>query len=284
MPRRLRLPALDRQNVTRRLGQPAREHPRNPEPLLRVLELGILRRDVLRQIGFLDDPLGRILIGRLDIVGLEAELRGHRVQQSLRLLVVGPGLLALRRDPLGIRPDRLAVAPPVERKGPARQGFAGIPFALPVVQEPAGREAVAQAPDERVGERPLGRADRLGVPLFRLEIVDRDEGRLAAHGEPHVVGDKRRVDLLAQSVERLPGLLGEGLGDARVLGDALDLHVEAEIDVGEAREAGDRRGVAIMRRRRERNMALAGRAGPRSDRGRSSRRPEDRPRPTRGDR
>ncbi len=126
------------------------------------------------------------------------------------------------------------------------------------MQEPAGREAVAQAPDELVGERPLGRADRSGVPLFRLEIVDRDKGRFAAHGEPHVVGDKRRVDVLAELVERLPGLLGEGLGDARMLRHAPDPHVEGELDIGEAREPRDRRGVAIMRRCGERNVALAG--------------------------
>src|SRR5208337_2481357 len=114
----------------------------------------------------------------------KAELRCDLAEQRLRLLVARAGLLSLRRDALGVHPDRLAVAPPVERKGPARQGFARVPFALPVVQEPARREAVAQAPDKPVGERALRRADGVRVPLARLEIVDRDEGRLAAHREP----------------------------------------------------------------------------------------------------
>ncbi len=66
------------------------------------------------------------------------------------------------------------------------------------------------------------------------------------------------VDVLAELVERLPGLLGKGLGDARMLGHALDLHVEGELDIGEAGEPRDRRGVAVVRRCGERNVAFAG--------------------------
>ena len=120
----------------------------------------------------------------------------------------------------GVLPDRLAVLAPVEREGPARQALARVPLALAVVQEAAGREAVAQAADQPVGEAALHRADGLGVPLVALEVVDRDEGRLAAHGQAHVAGGERGVDLAAERVERGPGLVGERLGDARVLGDA----------------------------------------------------------------
>ncbi len=105
------------------------------------------------------------------------------MQERFRLLGLGAGVVAFRRDPFRLGPDRLAVAAPVERKGPARQGFAGIPLALPVVQEPAGRKAIAQAPDQPVGERPLGRADRGRVPFLQLEVVDRNEGGFAAHGQ-----------------------------------------------------------------------------------------------------
>ena len=126
------------------------------------------------------------------------------------------------------------------------------------MQESSGRETVAQAPDEPVGELALGRADGVGVPFARFEIVDRDEGRLAAHGEPHIVGDELLVHLLAESVERLPGLFRKRLGDARMLGDPFDAHVEVEIDIGETRQARDRRGVAIVGRRGERNMAFPG--------------------------
>ena len=66
------------------------------------------------------------------------------------------------------------------------------------------------------------------------------------------------VDLLAESVERLPRFFRKGLGDARMFGDAFDAHVELEIDVGETRHARNRRGVAIVRRRGKRDVTLAG--------------------------
>ena len=163
----------------------------------------------------------------------------------------------LPRDQVGIRPDRLAVGAPVQRKGPARQGFARIPLALAVVEEAVRREALAQLADQRVGLLALGRADRGSVPLLRFEIVDRHESRLAAHRQPNVLPLQHRIDLLAERVERVPGFVGERLGDARMLGDPVDAHLEAEIDIGEARHAGDRRGIAIMRRRRQRHMAFA---------------------------
>ena len=187
-----------------------------------------------------------------------AELGRDRVDERFGFWIARAGFLAFGGDPLRGRPDRLSVAPPVERKGPAREGFARIPFALPIMQEAARREALAQAPDEPVGEPPLHRADRLGVPFVRLEVVDRDEGGLAAHGEAHVVGDEEPVDLLPQSVERRPGLFRERLGDARMLGDPLDPHVEREFDLGEARQPRDRHGVAVVGGGGERNVAFAG--------------------------
>ena len=256
---RLRLPALNGEHIAGRLGQSPRENTGDAVARLRVLELGILGRDVRRQIGFFHQPLGRVLVGRRNKIGRDAKLGGDRAKQSLGVFIGRAGLLSLRSDALRVQPDRLQVAPPVEREGPARQRLARVPFALPVVQEAAGSETVAQAPDEPVGERALGRADRVRVPLARFEIVDRNEGGLAAHGQPHVVGDELLVDLLAESVERLPRLLGKRFGDARMFRDPLDPHVEGKIDVSEARIAArDRRGVAVMGRRRERDVALAG--------------------------
>ena len=43
-----------------------------------------------------------------------------------------------------------------------------------------------------------------------------------------------------------------------MLGDARHVHIEAEFDIGEARHAGDRRGIAIVRRGGERDVAFAG--------------------------
>ena len=65
----------------------------------------------------------------------------------------------IRRDQRGVLPDRLAVLAPDQRERPARQRLARIPFALPVMQQPARRKAVAQATDQLIGERTLGRAE-----------------------------------------------------------------------------------------------------------------------------
>jgi hypothetical protein len=133
------------------------------------------------------------------------------------------GVLAFACDQLRILPDRLAVLAPVEREGPARQAFAGIPLALAVMQEAAGREALAQLADQFVGLVALGRADGAGVPLLGLEIVDGDEGRLAAHGQADVLGREDAVDLGAERIEFVPAFVGKRLGDARMLGDARHL-------------------------------------------------------------
>ena len=61
--------------------------------------------------------------------------------------------------------------------------------------------------------------------------------------------------------------------------DAVDVHLEAEIDVGGIDRAGDRRGRAIMRRRGERDMALAAEQARGRVEARPSRRPAHRLRP-----
>ena len=254
----LGLPALNRQHISGRLGQAPREDAGDPVARFRVLELRILGRHVRGEIGLFDEPFRGILVSRRDIIPSDAQFGGDRAEQGRGLIIGRAGLGALRGDARRVAPDRLSVAPPIERERPARQRFARIPFALPIVQEPAGGELISQAPDQRVGERALGRADRVRVPLARFEVVDRNESRLAAHGEAHVVALEPLVDLVAQSVERRPRVLGKRLRDARMFGDPLDAHVEVKIDIGETRDARDRRGVAIMGRRGERNMAFAG--------------------------
>lgn len=122
------------------------------------------------------------------------------------------------------------------------------------MQKAARREARAQAADQIVTERALGRADGVCVPFRRLEIVDRDESRLAAHREPNILRGEIAVDLLAEIVEPRPGLIGEGLRDARRLADAPHAHIEREFDLGKARTARDRRRGAIMRRGGDRNV------------------------------
>ena len=96
------------------------------------------------------------------------------------------------------------------------------------MQQPAGREAVAQPPDQLVGALALRRAERVGIPFRGLIIVDRDEGRLAAHCQTHVVRREIGVDLLAERIERGPGFVGKRNRDARLLVDARHRHSKAK--------------------------------------------------------
>jgi len=257
-PRRLRLPGLDRQDIARGLGQAAAEHAGDAVAFLGVLELRILGGNVLGQAAFLEDPFGRILIGRRDMIGRDPERRGDAPQQPLGLGGAGPGRGLLGGDQPLVAPDRHAVATPVERESPARQGLARIPLALAVVQKATGGEAVAQPADQLVRECALLRPDGFGVPFLAFEVVDRDEGRLAAHRQPHVSGRERRIDPVAERIERRPGLVGEGLGDARMLGCARNPHVEGEIDIGRGGQAADRCRIAVVWGRGKRDVALAG--------------------------
>src|SRR5215467_6351905 len=157
----------------------------------RIIDLGIARIDILAQFALLEHARGRVFEGGLHEVGAETEAGRDRLRESLR--IIGERAMAARlgRNERVVVPNRLAVAPPIERERPSRQRLARIPFALAVVQEAARRKAPAQAADQFVGTDALGRAEGGGVPFRRLIVVDRNEGRLAAHG--------RRTSLLARS-------------------------------------------------------------------------------------
>ena len=202
--------------------------------------------------------MARVFERRHDEFGIDAEFLGRAFRKTLG--VVNPGLARILdlRDQIGVLPDRDAVLAPIETERPARQAFARIPFALAVMQQPAGREARPQASDEIVGERALGRPYRGNIPFRRFEVIDGNESRLAAHGQAYVAGFQIGIDLFAEPVETGPGIVGEWPGDPRRLADALDAHLEVEFDVGKAGAAADRRRRAVMRRGRDRDMAFAG--------------------------
>ena len=129
----------------------------------------------------------RVLVGALHILVFETEPMRDGLHQVARVLDLGGARAGFARDQgPGVLPDRLAVLAPVEREGPARQAFPRVPLALAVVQEAAGREAGPQAPDQAVAEAALRRAHGFAVPFRRLEIVDGDEGGLAAGRQPHI--------------------------------------------------------------------------------------------------
>ena len=127
---------------------------------------------------------------------------------------------------------------------------------MPVVQEAARRKTRPEAADQLVGEVPLRRTDGVGVPLCSLEIVDGDKGRLSAHGQPDVFLFQNPVDILSEPVEVGPRLFGKRFGDTRMFCNPGDLHVEGEVDIGCACHSDDRRRIAVMWCRRQRNVAL----------------------------
>jgi len=224
--------------------------------LERIIDLGIARIDILGQLALLEHARGGVFEGGLHVVGAEPEAGGDRLRESLRVIGERPIGGGLGRNERGVVPNRLAVAPPIERERPARQRLARIPFALAVVQKATRRKAPAQPADQFVGKDALGRAERGDVPFRRLIVVDGDEGRLAAHGQADVVAREIPVDLFAQRVERRPSFVGEWIGHARLFRDARDRHVDREGHFRRLDPTADGGRGAKMRCGGERQMTL----------------------------
>ena len=248
----------DRHHETGRRVEAVLEHAHQPLALSRIGELVVLRIDADGKLLLGQHEMDRILIGRHRGSGrqpqLTAECRG-------KVLRIGNRCRRLRRlgvDQVGIAPERLAVAAPVDGEGPARQALARVPLALAVVQQAARGEAFAQAAYHLLPIAALGRAQRRQVPLQALHVVDGHEGRLAAHAEAHVAGRQLGIDRLAGRIDLAPLLLGVGLGDARRLQYARQPHVEAELHLGPRVRARDGRRADRARRRRQRDVPFAG--------------------------
>ena len=176
-------------------------------------ELGILRRHVVGQIGFLEDPLSGVLEGRRDDMWrLERRVRTPGRVQQIRLVafaLLAPGLLALVPRPAPRVPTRSVSRRGRQYSENVQRGsdLAGIPFALPIVQEPAGRETVAQTPDEPVGQRAL----HAGRPRPCSILRDSKSSIETKVGSPPMVRRKSSAAIAAstsspEGVERLPGL------------------------------------------------------------------------------
>src|SRR3974390_3693442 len=93
---------------------------------------------------------------RQHVFGGEAKLFRSRICKSLGIGNIGLLRVIDVGDQIAILPDRHAVLAPIESERPAWQAFAGIPLALPVMQQPAGRKAAAQAPDQLIGKAAFG--------------------------------------------------------------------------------------------------------------------------------
>ncbi len=157
-----------------------------------------------------------------------------------------------------IAPQRFAVAAPIHAQRPPRQRLAGIPLALPRVEEAALGESLGKAAQQHLGQLPLFRRQCRVIPFRAIHVVDRNERGFAALRQPHVVVREIQVDLPSERVNRLPLRLGVGLGDPWVLVHARNAHREIERDRARIGEADHGRRVAGIRGTGERQMAFAG--------------------------
>ena len=275
---------LQRQHVADHLAEPTVEDRREPRALFLVLELRLERVDVHRQPPFPPEVVPDVLVRGDRMLRVDAQHAGELHDEVPRVRLSVPVVDGLVGDERVVLPDRLAVAPPPAAERPARQRFAGIPLALSEVEQTAGCELLLQTLDQVRGQPALVRTERGETPFGALHVVDRHEGRLPSHREPHVAARKIPVDLVTARDDREPLLLGVGLGDARGFVDPPHAHLVAELHLGFVGGAGHRRGAGGVGCRRERDVAFAGEETRRWDRARPSPLPGGRPPPRRGGR
>src|SRR5262245_41367936 len=107
------------------------------------------------------------------------------------------------------------------------------------------------------GETLLGGAERGGVPLLAVRIVDRNESRLATHRQTYVVSLKFLIYGTSQPLNFKPVLVSIGLGDARCLPDPADRHLMCEVDFAFFQSSRDGCSRRRLRRARKRQVSFA---------------------------
>ena len=252
------VPGLQRQHIADRCLESLAEDAAQAHALELVVELGVERVDVDRQLAFAPQVVPAVLVTRGDEVGRQPELARQRLGEALRVLGRIAGRIALVGEAGLVVPDRLAVGAPVERQRPARQLLARVPLALAQMDEAAAAVLLAQATEQLGRVVALGGAERVGVPFGRVAVAGGDIGRLATHGQAHIARDQILVDLFAQRQDLLPLLVAVGPCHARRLVDTRDLHQVLELDLALVERAIDRRGARGLRRAGQRDMAFAG--------------------------
>ena len=224
--------------------------------LHRIVEPGIEHIDIDRQLLLAMNEVHRILIGLEGLLRIDAQ-PGRNIQHEFAGLVDGRDrdrhgrrhrvrqgrmIVDLGGENRQIADDRLSVAPPEPVERPARQLLARIPLALPVVQQALIALAGAQPLQQFGGQPALVGAERLGIPLGAVAVVDRHEGRLAALGQAHVARDQIGIDLAPERIDRLPLQRIVGFGDPRRLEHPPDRHRVDEFAIGRLDQPGERGG------------------------------------------
>ena len=121
----------------------------------RVVELGVVRVDVDRELSLAPQVVPGVLVGGERELRLDAQLASERSRERGR---VGGGVRSRPRlrEEVRVVPDGQAVPAEVAGQRPARQRLARIPLALPVVEQAVRREAgVAGAASRSVAYRRL---------------------------------------------------------------------------------------------------------------------------------
>lgn len=249
---------LERQRVTDGLVEPLLENLREARAFLLVAQLGLERVHVYGQPALLPQVIPNVLERGHDPPVAAAETLGQRPDKYLGLPCREAVVLRLVGEERLVFPDRLTVLAPIAAKGPARQRFSWIQLALALMQQRAVGEAALEALDQVIGKAALHRAERDGVPLRAIPVVNADKGWLAPHREAHVVPREVGVEAAAKRFNLAPLLLGVRLGDARRLMNARNLHAEAELALAFTHQAADGRRALRIGRRGERDVALAG--------------------------
>ena len=249
---------LQRQHIADFGVKLLREHAAQPCPFHLVVQFGIERIDIDRQPALAPQVVPGVFKAGLHVLVGQAQLGGQRANEVTGIACGVVGRLALVGKEGGVVPDLLAVGAPIDVQRPARQLFAGVPLALAEMQKAAAAVLVAQLVRQRGRKAAFGRAQRVGVPLGGVAVVDGDKGRLAAHGQPHIAGHQFAVDLFAQGHDGGPLLFGVGLGDARRFVDARDFHVVAELDFALVDAAFYGGCAGRQRRAGQRDVAFTG--------------------------
>src|SRR5580658_3147003 len=222
---------VDRQDITDRVRQAALEDAGEARPLFLAFELAVEGIDVHGELALAADIVPRVLVSGPRHLRIDGEPPRQRPDEALRLGRPEAVILVLAGEEFAVGPDGVAVAAPEYGERPARQAFAGIPFALPEMQEAARRITRGELGHQRSGEPALVGSERGRVPFRAVAVVDRDEGRLAAHGETHVAGYEVAIDGLAERVDAPPFRVAIGLGRPGLLGQADDIHRMGEGDL-----------------------------------------------------
>ena len=248
---------FDRQHVAHHLAEAPVEDLRKPRALGLVLQVALQGIDVVRKVLFTRHGLPDVLEGRHGIPLGQAEPLREGLDEAARILSVAGALFLSGDEPL-IAPQRHPVAAPVDAERPARQRLAGIPLALAEMQQSPRCEPVFEPALQHARELALLLAVGVDVPLGAIHVVDGDERRFAAQCEPDIPLGELRVDPVTECLDRLPLFLLERLRHPRILVDAGDLHLEAEIAFAHVGVANHRCGARWEGRACEGDVALAG--------------------------